>query len=220
MTCGGQFGSVPLSLRAYHDGRETVMLVAHHAACADSVWLDVGAEVPAPQPTWTATTATMALPLGPLRPLHWLLGGAARSHTFPVMFVRPSLEVAQVRPVFAGETVNADMERYCRLGFSEPAELAACADPLRALCRAWLRTSGQRVSVAAMAGDQAWSATAEPEVAELVSGHGGIMIAITCDHDLGRLSADRHYLDRACGNGELLLGWAQLSPNREPAPEE
>jgi hypothetical protein len=38
------------------------------------------------------------------------------------------------------------------------------------------------------------------------------MIAVACDDDPTRLSTDAHYLDRAFGNGEILLGWAQLSP--------
>jgi hypothetical protein len=212
VTCGDQFGSTPLSLRAYHDGREAVTLVAHHAACADSAWLDVGAEVLPRQPTWAAAAAAISLPLGRLRPLRWLSGAASRSQTLPVMFVRPSLEMSRVRQVFPGEAVNADMERYREIGFADLSELAVRVHPLRPICHAWLCTSGHDVSVAAMATEQAWSARAQPPVADLVRDHGGIMIAVACDHDPGRLSTDADYLDRAFGNGEILLGWAQLSP--------
>lgn len=217
LTCGDQFGSAPLSVRAYHDGRTSVTLVAHHSDCADSAWLDVGAEIGPGESTWAAATGTVSLPLGRLRPLRWLFGSAARKQTLPVMFVRPSLETARVREVCAGDAVNTDAEMYHRLGFAEFHELAVRVHPLRPLCPAWLRVAGADLSVAAMAADQAWSApVAEPEVAELIKDRGGIMIAVSYDNDPRRLSEDAHHLDRALGNGEILLGWAQLSPPPRP----
>jgi hypothetical protein len=85
--------------------------------------------------------------------------------------------------------------------------------PLRPVCRAWLRVSGQQLSVAAMATDQAWSApVAQPAVADMIKDHGGVMIAVACDRDPYRLATDTDHLDRALGIGEVLLGWAQLSP--------
>lgn len=211
-TCSGRFGSGPLSVRAYYDGQEAVTLVAHHAACAHSAWLDVGAEVLSCIPTWTAETTAITLPLGRIRPLRWLVGAASRSQELPVMFVRPSLEMARVRQVFPGEAVSADVEQYCRLGFAELGELTARAHPLRPVCRAWLRPSGPDLRIAAMASGSPWLAPVAPEVADQIKDRGGIMIAVSCDRDPYRLSADPCYRERALGAGEVLLGWAQLSP--------
>ena len=213
LTCGGRLGSGPVSVRAYEGARGIVTLVAYHAGCTDSAWLDIGADVLLSQETWAAATTAVSLPLGRLRPLRWLRGAPSRAQTLPVLFVRPSLEMTRVRRVFAGEAVNADVERIRRLGFAELGELAARVHPLRPVCRAWLRASGQQLSVAAMATDQAWSApVAQPAVADMIKDHGGIMIAAACDRDPGRLATDADYLDQALGIGEVLLGWAQLSP--------
>lgn len=213
LTCGGRLGSGPVSVRAYQGHREIVTLVAYHAGCADSAWIDIGAEVLLHQETWAAATTAVSLPLGRLRPLRWLMGAACRAETLPVMFVRPSLEMTRVRQVFTGEAVNADVERIRRLGFAELGELAVRVHPLRPVCPAWLRTSGEHLSVAAMATDQAWSApVAQPTVADMIKDHGGIMIAVACDRDPHRLAADTDYLDQALGIGEVLLGWAHLSP--------
>jgi hypothetical protein len=213
LTCGGRLGSGPMSVRAYQGSREIVTLVAYHAGCTDSAWLDIGAEVLLSQETWAAATAAVTLPFGRLRPLHWLIGAPSRAQTLPVLFVRPSLEMTRVRQVFAGEAVNADVELFRRLGFAELGELAVRVHPLRPVCRTWLRTSGQQLSVAAMATDQAWSAPiAEPAVTDMIRDHGGIMIAVACDRDPYRLATDTDYRDRALGIGEVLLGWAQLSP--------
>jgi hypothetical protein len=213
LTCMGRLGSGPVSVRAYDGGREIVTLVAYHADCADSAWLDIGAEVLMGHETYAAVATTVPLPLGRLRPLQWLFGAPARNQTLPVMFVRPSLEMARVRPVFDGEAVNADVETLRRIGFSELGELSARVHPLRPVCRSWLRASGRHLSVAAMATDQAWSAPAtEPSVADLIRDCGGIMIAVACDRDPYLLATDRDYQDRALGIGEVLLGWAQLSP--------
>jgi hypothetical protein len=217
LTCGGRLGSGPVSVRAY-EGRDTVTLVAYHAACTGSAWLDIGAEVLMSQETWAAATAAVPLPLGRLRPLHWLRGAPSRRQTLPVMFVRPALEMARVRQVLAGEAVNADVEKLRRLGFAELGELSVRVHPLRPVCQAWLRVSGHHTSVAAMATDQAWSAAlTTPELADLIKDHGGIMLAAACDRDPYRLCTEPDYLDRALGIGEVLLGWAQLSPPPKPA---
>lgn len=213
LTCGSQLGSGPVSVRAYQGAREIVTLVAYHAGCTDSAWLDIGAEVLLSEETWAAATTAVSLPFGRLQPLRWLRGAGPRDHTFPVMFVRPSLEMTRVRQVFPGEAVNADVEHLRRLGFAELGELAVRVHPLRPLCRAWLRASDQDLSVAAMATGQAWSApVAQPTVAGMIRDHGGIMIAVACDRDPHRLATDADYLDQALGIGEVLLGWAQLSP--------
>jgi hypothetical protein len=213
LTCGGRLGSGPVSVRAYQGSREIVTLVAYHAGCTDSAWIDIGAEVLLSEETWAAATTAVTLPLGRLRPLHWLIGAPSRAQTLPAMFVRPSLEMTRVRQVFAGEAVNADVELFRRLGFAELGELAVRVRPLQPVCRTWLRASGQQLSVAAMAADQTWSAAvAEPAVGDMIKDHGGIMIGVACDRDPYRLATDPDYLDRALGIGEVLLGWAQLSP--------
>lgn len=218
LTCGDEFGYAPLSVRAYDDGRAGVTLVAHHAICADSDWLDGAAEARPGHPTWAAAAATIRLPVGRLRPLRWLFGAPSRSELLPALFVRPSLEMARVRQVCAGDAVNTDGDRFCRIGFAEFGELAVRTHPLKAVCHAWLRVSGDDIAVAAMPGDQAWSApVTEPAVADLIKDRGGIMIAVSGDCDPRHLSADADYLDRALGNGEVLLGWAQLSPPPRPA---
>ena len=218
LSCGGRLGSAPLSVRAYHDGREAVTLVAHHAVCAASAWLDIGTEILPPEPTWTTAATSVSLPLGRLRPVRWLMGAASRELTLPVLFVQPSLDVARVRRVGAGEAVSADLEEYIRLGFAELGELAARVHPLHPVGRAWLRASGRDVSVAAQAAASPWLAPAvAPPVAKLVRERGGIMIGISCDHDPRRLSTDSGYLDRALGNGEILLGWAALSVDPFPS---
>ena len=219
LTCDGRLGSGPVSVRAY-EGRNIVTLVAYHAACTGSAWLDIGAEVLLSQETWAAATAAVPLPLGRLRPLQWLRGAPARRQTLPVMFVRPSLEMARVRQVLAGEAVNADVERLRQLGFAELGELTVRVHPLRPVCHSWLRVSGERTSVAAMATDQAWSApVTTPEVADLIKDHGGIMLAAAYDRDPYLLCTDQDYLDRALGIGEVLLGWAQLAPPPRPAAD-
>lgn len=217
LTCGSRLGSAPLSVGAYHDGRETVTLLAYHARCAGSAWLDAGGDIPSCEPTYATATAAVSLPLGRIRPLRWLRGAGSRAQTLPVMFVQPSLEAVHVRQVCTGEAVNADLEKYSRLGFAELGDLAVRLHPLRPVAPAWLRASGRDVSIAATAGDRVWSTPAlQPPVADLIKDHAGIMIAITCDHDPRRLSIDAGYRDLTLGNGEILLGWAQLSAPPRP----
>ena len=42
LTCGDRFGAVPLSVRAYHGDDGIVTLIAYHASCAASAWLEAG----------------------------------------------------------------------------------------------------------------------------------------------------------------------------------
>jgi hypothetical protein len=211
LTCAGRLGTAPLSVRAYRDDRGIITLVAYHADCAASAWLDVGTAALPCQATWAAAMTRMPLRLGAPRPFRWLRGPGSRDEMTPIMLVHPCLDMTRVRQVCPGEAVNADLEDYFLLGFADPGELAHTY-PLRPAGKAWLRTYGNDVALMVMAGDQAWSAPIEQQpVADLVFARGGVMIGITCDRDPVRLSTDTRYLGYAIGNGEILLGWAPLS---------
>lgn len=43
LPCTGRLGTEPLSIRAYEDGQGPVTLMAYHAGCAASTWLNVHA---------------------------------------------------------------------------------------------------------------------------------------------------------------------------------
>jgi len=211
LTCGELLGTAPVSVRAYRDDQEIITLVAYHAGCANSAWLDVGSAILPCPATWAAAMATASLSLGAPRRFWRLRGPGTRDQTVPVMLVHPSLDMARVRQVGAGEAVNADFEGYCQRGFAHPSALARTY-PLRPVGNAWMRTCGNEVAVMAMTGDRAWSAPVHQRpIADLVTRRGGVLIAITCDCDPVRLSTDARFLGHALGAGEILLGWASLS---------
>ena len=210
LTCGGRLGTAPLSVRAYRDNTEIITLVAYHAECATSAWLDIGSAALPCQATWSAAVTSASLRLGAPRPLRWLRGPAAKDQILPLMLVHPCLDVARVRLVRQGEAVNADLEDYFGLGFADPCELAHTYPP-RSVAKAQVRTCGDELALLVTTGRHAWSAPlSQPEVAELVATRGAVFAAITCEGDPLRLSTDAHYLDYAIGNGEILLGWAPL----------
>ncbi len=211
LTCGGALGSGPLSVRAYRDDQEIVTLVAYHAECATSAWLEVGAEDLHCQGTWAAVTTCASLRMATWRRLRWLRVPRAQELSMPLLLVHPSLETARVRPVGPGEAVNADVEYYRRLGFAESSALAR-AYPLRAVGKAWMRACETGISVIVMIGEQAWSALVRPRpLAGLVTVRRGILIGITCDRDPWQLSSRSRCLGSAIADGEVLLGWAPLS---------
>lgn len=209
--CGSALGSGPLSVRAYRSDLGIVTLVAYHAECATSGWLDVAAEDLCRPATWAAVATCALLWMGAPRRLRWLRGPGTQELSMPLLLVHPSLETARVRYVGPGEVVNADLEDYCRLGFAESSVLAR-AYPWRPVGKAWMRASGTGISLMVMAGGQRWSAPARPRaLAGLVTVRGGILIGITCDCDPQRLSSRSRCLNEAIAGGEVVLGWAPLS---------
>ncbi len=207
LTCGGVLGGGPLSVRAYHDDRKTVTLVAYHAGCATSAWLDVGIEDLCWQATWAAALTCTSLWIGRPRWLHWVRGPRTQELSMPLMLVHPSLETARVRHVGPGKAVNADLEDYGRLGFAESSALArAC--PVPPVGEAWMQTCESEISLMAMAGGQAWSAPVRPRsLASLVTVRGGILIGIAYDGDptgsavILAVSAPRSPTARSCWAG-------------------
>lgn len=124
LTCGKRFGAVPLSVRAYRGNDGIITLVAYHADCAVSAWIDFWATIPLSQGTWAAaaTSARVQMPLP--RWLHRIGRPATRPQVMPVLLVHPCLEWVRVRQAAFGEAVNADFEAYGRLGFHDPSVLA------------------------------------------------------------------------------------------------
>jgi hypothetical protein len=211
LTCGGALGSGPLSVRAYHNDQETVTLVAYHAGCATSAWLEVGAEDLRWQATWAAVITCALLPIGKPRRLRWLRGPGTQELSMPLLLVHPSLETARVRHIGPGEAVNADLEDYCRLGFAESSALAR-AYPLRPVGSAWMGASETGISLMAMVGERGWSAPVRPQaLAGLVTVRGGILIGVTCDRDPQWLGCRSRCLNDAIADSEILLGWAPLA---------
>lgn len=209
LTCEDRFGAGPLSVRAYHDGDGIVTLIAYHVGCAASAWLETG-RATMPYGTWAAATTSAMLPVIVARTRRQR---RARTQTqaLPVMLVRPSLEVARVRPVASGEAVNADREEYCRLGFTDHGPFpGAC----RLACpgQSWLLRNGDHLLVCVAAGGRAWFAPVHhPPQAEIVTSCRGIVVGIICDRDPAELSVDAQLLDDAIADGEVLLGWAPLA---------
>jgi len=209
LTCGDRFGAGPLSVRAYrgHDG--IVTLIAYHVGCAASAWLEVG---PAAMPceTWTAATTSAMIPVIIARTRRQRRA-RTQSHVLPVMLVRPSLEVARVRPVAVREAVNADREDYCRLGFTDPGPFSgACR--LSCTGQSWLLPNGDHFLICFAAGGRAWFAPVhqQPPFGLVTSCHG-IVVGIICDRDPVELSVDARLLGDGVASGEVLLGWAPLA---------
>lgn len=217
LTCGERFGVEPLSVRAYRDYAGIITLVAYHAGCAASVWVDVGLGALLCQETWVAAVTSISLPIAVQRWLRRLRGPGTRDQNMPIMLARPSLEMTRVRQAGLGEAVNADMEAYGQLGFADPSALARTY-PLRAAGRAWVRETGGAVSLYVKVADRAWSAPTSQPVAVLAMARGGVLVGVTCDRDPGRLAADARYLKYTIGSGDVLLGWAPLPGGDDEHP--
>lgn len=212
LTCEGRLGTVPLSVRAYRGLHEEVTLVAYHAACAASAWVDLGRDLVIRHVTWaaaaTSTVVHMAVRRWPGLPMR-----EDRHQRMPVMLVRPSLELIRVRQVGLGEAVNADLEAYGSLGFADPSTLSS-ARLLRAVGLARMQSAGDDAMLYTTAADRTWLAPVSSAVATLAAARGGVLIGITCDREPGRLAVDAGYLEYAMGNGDVLLGWAPLPGRR------
>ncbi|HEY7361923.1 MAG TPA: hypothetical protein VH642_13985 [Streptosporangiaceae bacterium] len=209
LTCGERLGAAPLSVRAYRDHAGIITLMAYHAGCAASAWVDVGPGTLPRRETWAAAVASVSLPLAARRWSRWLRGPGPRDQVMPVMLVHPSLEMTRVRQAGFGEAVNADIERYGRLGFADTGAFArAC--PLRPAGRAWLEAARGTLRLQVTVADRAWSAPIPPPAAALAVARGGVLVGVACDRDPGRLAAEASYLRYTVANGDVLLGWAPL----------
>lgn len=210
LSCARRLGTEPLSIRAYEDGRGIITLIAYHAGCASSAWLNVAPGTLPRDRTWAASvTRATARPPGGWW-CRWLPGRKAHGQPALGLLVHPCLEIARVRPVHPGESVNADLEGHARLGFADSV-LPAQGRPVRTVGRAWIEAREGRAFLCALAGDSAWSAAAsEPDVS-LAEARGGVLIGLAWEGDPARLAAEPRRLERALGNGEIQLGWAGLS---------
>jgi hypothetical protein len=209
LTCGERLGAAPLSVRAYRDHEGIITLVAYHAECAASAWVDVGPGTLPRQETWAAAVTTVSLPLAARRWSRRLRGAEPRDQVMPVMIVHPSLEMARVRQAGSGEAVNADIGRYGLLGFAGPGVVAR-ARPLRPAGRAYLGAARRTVRLQVMVADRTWSAPIPPPAAALAVARGGVLVGVTCDRDPDRLAAEARYLEYAVAGGDVLFGWAPL----------
>ena len=213
LCCGGRLGALPLSARAYRDHVGIITLVAYHAGCAASALVDVGPGVLPRQETWAAAATIVSLPVAVRRWFRRLRGPGTRDQLLPILFVHPSLEMARVRLAGLGDAVNADMEGYGQLGFTDPAGLAH-AYPPRPVGQAWMQASRGAVLLYAEAADRAWFAPIPPPAAALAVARSGVLVGVTCDREPGRLAAETSCLEGAIANGDVLLGWAPLSAGR------
>jgi len=210
LTCERRLGAEPLSVRAYRDG-DTVTLIAHHAGCAASAWLDVEpGTVLSWQQTWSAAISSGPLPVAGHRWRRWLPRPAAREQATPVLLVRPCQEVTRARQIGAGEAVNADLEAYAAAGFTDLGPLAP-RRPVAAAARAWIRARGGDVSLSVTAGNSLWYVLAAQPVAGLIGICGGVLVGVTCDRDPSALAADSDGLGQALSAGEVLVAWAPLA---------
>ena len=136
LSCGRRLGTEPLSIRAYEDGQGVVTLMAYHAACAASAWLNVAPGTLARDRTWAAAvTRTTARPPGGWW-CRWLRDRRAMPSAGAYPACPSGLDVARVRPVRPGESVNADLEEQARLGF---ADRPSCSGPsAQTVGQAWI----------------------------------------------------------------------------------
>jgi hypothetical protein len=209
LTCGERFGAAPLSVRAYRDHTGIITLVAYHAACAASAWVDVGPDTLQRQETWSAAVTSVSLPLAARRWFRRLRGPGTRDQIMPIMLVHPSLEMTRVRQAGFGEAVSVDGERYGRLGFADPTKFAR-AYPLRPTGQAWIAPARGIVRLHVMTADRTWSAPIPQLAAVLAVARGGVLVGVACDRDADRLAAETSYLAYTIANGDVLLGWAPL----------
>jgi hypothetical protein len=217
LSCSERFGAAPLSVRAYRDQAGIVTLVAYHAGCAASVWVDIGPGAVPRQETWTAAVTAISLIVAVRRWFRRLPGQGTRDQLMPVLLIHPSLEMTRVRQAGSGEAVNADMEGYSRLGFAGPSALAGTC-PLRATGQAWMQATRGAVLLHVKAAGRAWSAPIPRPAAALAAARGGILVGITCDRDPGRLAAEAGQLEGAIASGDVLLGWAPLPDGQHKHP--
>ena len=221
LTCDMRFGTAPLSVRAYRDRAGIITLMAYHAGCAASAWVDVGPGTLPRLETWAAAVTSVSLPLATRRWFHRLRRHGTHDQVMPVMLVHPSLEMTRVRQVGSGEAVNADMERYGRLGFADPGVFARVC-PLRPAGQACLEAAPGTVRLQVTVADRAWSAPIPPPAAALAVARGGVLVGVTCDRDPGRLATEASYLHYTVASGDVLFGWAPLpggpGGRRHPGP--
>lgn len=214
LTCGQRFGTAPLSVRAYREQAGIITLMAYHAGCAASAWVDVGPGALPRQETWAAVVTSISMPMATRRSFRRFRGPGMCDRVMPIMFVHPSLEMTRVRQAGFGEAVNADMERYGRLGFADPAAFAR-AYPLRPAGQAWLKTARGSLWLQVVVADRAWSAPIPQPAATLAVACGGVLVGVTCDRGPERLATEASYLDYTIANGDVLLGWVPLPSGPE-----
>jgi hypothetical protein len=206
LTCGERLGAAPLSVRAYRDHAGIITLMAYHAGCAASAWVDVGPGTLPRHETWAAAVTSVSLPLAARR---WFRRSGPRDRVMPVMLVHPSLETTRVREVGFGEAVNVDVEHYVRLGFADPGVFArACL--LRPAGQACLKATRGTVRLQVTVADRTWSAPIPQPAAALAVARGGVLVGVTCDRDPGRLAAEASYLDYTVAHGDMIFGWVPL----------
>jgi hypothetical protein len=207
LTCGEQLGTAPLSVRAYRDLDGITTVVAYHADCAGSAWIDMGhGDLPCYQ-TWEAAAGNAALPVSQPRWRHPLSRPPVDEQLIPAIFVRPSLEMTRVRQVGLGEAVNADLEIYCSLGFSSSRTLP-CSRHFAG--QAWAAHAGETAALHVLIAGRSWSAPASDAVLSLAAAHGSAVAGITFEYDPSRLAADDECLRDAIASGDILLGWISL----------
>jgi hypothetical protein len=206
LTCGQRLGAAPLSVRAYRDHAGITTLMAYHAGCAASAWVNVGPGALPRQETWAAAVTSVGLPRAARR---WFRRPGTRDQVMPVMLVHPSLEMTRVRQAGFGEAVNADVERYVRLGFADPGAFArAC--PRRPVGQACLKATGGTVRLQATVADRTWSSPIPQPAAALAVARGGVLVGVTCSGDPDRLAAEASYLGYTVAHGDMLFGWVPL----------
>ena len=220
--CGARFGTSRLSLCAYADDDEHVTLVAYHAGCRATAWLDGGpggypdAEPPltARAPTWQAAMTSCVTAMPARRPGRRprLRSRGPRGMQMPLLVVHPRLESSRVRLVHPGETVNADMEEYHSFGFTDAADLAE--GPLTAVGAARLMTAGRdSARLVVRAGFDTWAAAVpSASLLSLIRSRGGTLVAVGCESDPEDLAGDPAQVATALDRGDLLLGWTPLHP--------
>ena len=96
LTCGERLGAAPLSVRAYDRRDGDVTLLAYHAGCATSAWVDIGPCAPPRPGTWAAavTSITVMQVPGP-RWIRRLRAAREQARAMPVMLVHPCLETSR-----------------------------------------------------------------------------------------------------------------------------
>lgn len=216
--CGTRFGPARLSLCAFADDAEHVTLVAYHATCRATAWLDgepAGGDPEPPRPTraptWQAAMTSCMTPM-PARAGRHLWRRAPGPRAMPLLVVHPRLESSRVRLVGAGETVDADLEELHALGFADAGDLAG--KPLTAVGAARLMTAGRdSARLVVRAGFDTWAApVGSASLRTLINARGGTLVAVGSGSDPYALAADPAGLATALDRGDLLLGWTPLHP--------
>lgn len=220
--CGTRFGTARLSLCAFADDAEHITLVAYHAGCRGTAWLDDGpagglpvVDSPRPYraPAWraAATTCWTRMPARAGR-LPKRRARGPRELRMPLLIVHPRLESSRVRLVNPAETVNADIEEYHGLGFADAGDLAE--GPLTPVGAARLMTAGRASArLVVRAGFETWAAPIDSaSLLSLIRARGGVLVGVGCESDPESLATDPPALASALAHGDLLLGWTPLRP--------